>query len=455
MTKYNKLWYNIFEYFRLITNNNLRGDLEMGLEAKKFTVLLDILYHLRKDESDKDKDFLFRCKFDGEERVEFFNVSSDLVEIELKGFDEIDCSKISLDEGFSDSDIEEVFNKISEDECQNIDFSKINGTKSLIKQDDITELKDNFCRNTDKKVILNASEGRLKIIGSIGEGIKERCKLILKCNKESVIESDISKEGFEIKGEPGDGSKFAGEEYKTNDKNIIDEIPKSRGKVSALKNKFDKIKQNEELTEEEIVTDKVNEIFRENEAELYKIFEQIRKKGKIELRKDKDNKILLGFNDEFNEAWNEQVDNFDIKAYKEKIRNRVRTRFRECVAEAKENKILFGKRLEFSDKDKKRIKIKEDLKGIESENKKLSKGLKRLIVNSYLNEENIRNDMYNEGKIKGIEDIKEVLRNKMEEKLSSEFQDGYKNRLKQMSKDGNSYKTIEKIFNLIGLNMPE
>ena len=76
-------------------------------------------------------------------------------------------------------------------------------------------------------------------------------------------------------------------------------------------------------------------------------------------------------------------------------------------------------------------------------------------MNSYLNEENIRNDMYNEGKIKGIEDIKEVLRNKMEEKLSSEFQDGYKNRLKQMSKDGNSYKTIEKIFNLIGLNMPE
>lgn len=424
----------------------------MGLEAKKFTVLLDILYHLRKDESDKDKDFLFRCKFDGEERVEFFNVSSDLVEVELKGFDEIDCSNISLDEGFSSSDIDEVFNKISEDECQNIDFSKIKETKSLIKQEDIKELKDNFCSNTDKKVILNASKGRLNIIGSIGEGFKDRCKLILKCNEKSVIESTISKENFEIKGKPGDGSKFAGEEYVVKGNNIIDEIPKSRGKVADLKNKFEK---NGKMTEEEIVIDKVNEIFRENEAELYKIFEQIRKKGKIELRKGKDNKILLGFNDEFNEAWNEQVDNFDIKAYKEKIRNRVRTRFRECVAEAKENKILFGKRLEFSDKDKKRIKIKEDLKGIESENKKLSKGLKRLIVNSYLNEENIRNDMYNEGKIKGIEDIKEVLRNKMEEKLSSEFQDGYKNRLKQMSKDGNSYKTIEKIFNLIGLNMPE
>ena len=287
------------------------------------------------------------------------------------------------------------------------------------------------------ELVFSARRNDLTMDGTC-QGKFSEASLSLRCVKEYSVTTTIEQNKFEFEGRPSDESEFAGKPYeeKTNES-------------AGTNGSGGKAKGGEAEGEEaEAKPVDIN-------TEIERIFEEIRGKGKIKVRTDKNNKIIAGFNDAFSEAWESRVEKFNIAEGidLEKIKMEVRTRFRKKAEIAKGS--LFGKALKLSDAEENVSKIKRDLDSIGTKENKLDRGLRKVIINTYLKDENIIDIYDDEGNIKGLGEIKEIVKDKMDEFLKKYVGEDYSDQIELVAKDSSQYKKIKRILELTGLEMTD
>lgn len=434
----------------------------MGIEAKEITVLMGILEKMR-GYKDTDSDFSFSYK-NGDEIIKVSNVSSSLVRLEFKGFSEISCDKIAMVADTEASDIERVKEGI-----ESVDGKYDAGDiKELAEEvrcgskliDDLyfRKLKD----EVNKEIIFSARDNDLNIIGKeFGEGFKNAYLSLLRCTEDHTVKTEFEKDKLQFEGKPSSDSEFAGKSYGSEEENA--EVSSQNDEKTTDGNASDQSGDNgsskKVKTTGEIIDEEAKKVISEKSEELYAIFNYMRDEGRIRIRSGKNNKILAGFNDVFKELLDAYLEKYIkgiIKAKelgivddRKKLEHKIRAEFRKAVENADGQ--IFGHDIKMSETEEKREKIRGDLDkfGIDKE-------LKGIIANSYLEDESI--GFYDEdGNIKDIEDIKEILRERVQIDLKSEdgLGEKYMQEIKKVRSDKGAYSRIEKVFNLIGLDMPE
>ncbi len=398
----------------------------MELNEGQFNILLDILYFLREKDGGqlRDSDFYFTYGSVGQERLKLYNVDSDKISLEFKGFKDIDCSQLDINE-VTEGDVDNVIDGIGIIEGA-INRSAIDEIKDKVKNK-VKRLSDDNFYSKIKRLIFSFKGKEdmtgtdikeaeyFEVNGSLGDIFSDfdaagDKRLELELSGFCKIKSDIDKSNFKIKGKFNPNSQM-------ND-NPIGIITK--------KDKKDKKTEDSQKGEELNVDDAMDYIFEKKNDLLTGLFDELRRENKVELREGKEPKIIPGFNDivniyfennrrNFLEGYGEyQEMNSFIITFREQLKSGFRKRFRKEIKRAyKEGGKyeLFGKEWEY----KKEENIKNEIKGL----KGLSKECKRLMFDNK-DDKDIKAMIDTENK--NEKEIKEKIYKKIKEKLKSDYE---------------------------------
>ncbi len=433
----------------------------MELNEGQFNILLDILYYLRKN-GKESSDFYFTY-VNGQERFKLYNVDSDKISLELKGISEINCDQLKIKEDIEKNEIDNVVDKI--EKFENIDMNEIDKAKEELKEknksieknfyDQIKRLIFSFQgkEDIDGKDIKSAK--CFKIIGNLDSMFNDfnatgDRRLELEVSGFCNITSDIDREKFKIK----EGT------VKINPNSEINKVPiiKTAKKDKAIKDaerkaERERIKDSgsKEEIEKAFMDEWIDTIFESKQNLLLNIFNNLREHGKIKFREGKEPKIVPGFNDVFDEQLTEECITELLKGYERKydinqFKVNLKKRFRKEVKRAKIGDILFGKKIEYIDKENEINEIKK---------LDVSKECKKLMIDNM--EDKKISELMKVEKGKELEKkVKEVIREKVEEGLNDEEDEDYKERLKLIEENKEycegTYKKLEKLKDFLGMN---
>ena len=437
----------------------------MDLSKEEFNILLDILYYLRKKKGESSD---FYCTYvNGQERFKLYNIDSDKIDLELKGFNEIDCSKLSINEKF-EGDFNNVISGI--EKYDNIDMEDIKGSKDQVEgkkerldknfYEQIKRLVFSFKGSDDKEGSDIGNAKKFKIMNDLDQIFNDfnatgdkRLELELSgfCN---ITGSSINKERFKIVGEFNSNSEFEGLKIaKTIKKDKVAKEEEKRIERERIE------REGNEADREKVSIDKlIDKIFQSKQNLLLDIFKSLRDEGKIEFREGKETKIVPGFNDAFDKKLTEELikslqenlieenkEKYDIGKFKLSLRKRFRKEVERARANDKEN-TLFGEVVEYSNIEMKKNSIKR---------LNISKGCKKLIIDN-MEKESMSKLIEEYRKDEEIEEaVKKVVLEEVEAKLKADGFAEYKEMIEEIEAKREycekTFKMIEDLKNLLGI----